>query len=133
MQKFNRKDKKKLFSKILGHIRKKDQFIENYSIIRELKGAGKVNDNLLTLLRSLPIEDIIAMKLELSLMTFGSRLVGISAIKRVPEIYERAILKYALSVSNKYIEVAHILGLKSRREVVSLMRKYKILKEEGNE
>lgn len=85
--------------------------MSDYSIISKLKDQNKINDRLLVCLNSLTLEDIIAVKLELSTNLLNNRLYGLDIWNKMPNITKEAILKFSLSVTKNKTDAARFLGL----------------------
>ena len=79
-----------------------------YSISRKLRKDGKSNDEFEVMLANLPMEDLIALKLELSVKPVNNRLYGIPLWYTLPEIVKEAMAFIGLpevkfySLKNKY-------------------------------
>ena len=83
----------------------------NKSIIKKLKDQNKLNDNILTQINSLSIEDLIAVKLELSAAHLNNRLYGFDIWKQSNNIVKEALLKFAISTTKSKKDAARFLGL----------------------
>ncbi len=82
-----------------------------YSIINKLKDQNKINDQLLTCINNLTLEDIIAIKLELSTNLLNNRLYGLDIWNRMSVITKEAVLKFSLSVTKNKTDAARFLGI----------------------
>ena len=71
----------------------------NKSIIKNLKDQNKISDNILTEINSLSIEDLIAVKFELSANNINNRLYGFDIWRQSDYIIKEAILKFAISTT----------------------------------
>lgn len=83
----------------------------DYSIISKLKDQNKLNDQLLVCINKLSLEDLIAVKLELSTNLLNNRLYGFDIWNKMPSITKEAILKFSLSVTKNKSDAARFLGL----------------------
>ena len=83
----------------------------NKSIIKKLKDQNKINDNILSCISSLSIEDLIAVKLELSANHLNNRLYGFDIWRNSGYIVKEALLKFAISSTNSKKDAARFLGL----------------------
>ena len=83
----------------------------HYSIKNKLKKEGKYNDNLEIMITMLTLEELIALKLELSTKIVNSKLYGIPIWKNLYRISKAAALKYALSCARTKTEAALFLGM----------------------
>jgi hypothetical protein len=84
----------------------------NYSISRSLKFAGKTSTEFETMLAGLTLEEIIALKLEISANMINNKLYGFELWKAMPRITRDALLKFAVSVSQSKSDACKILGIK---------------------
>ena len=83
----------------------------NYSIINKLKDQNKLNDQVLTCINNLSLEDVIAVKLELSTNLLNHRLYGFDIWNRMASITKEAVLKFSLSVTKNKTDAARFLGI----------------------
>ena len=65
----------------------------NKSVVQKLKTDNKINDETLVALNTFTIEDLIAIKLELSANNLNNRLYGLDIWKKSDYIIKDAILK----------------------------------------
>ena len=84
---------------------------DSKSIIKNLKDQNKINDNILACISSLSIEDLIAIKLELSANHLNNRLYGFDIWRKSGYIIKEALLKFAISSTNSKKDAARFLGL----------------------
>ena len=75
-----------------------DQRLRNRhkSVINYLKNDGLLNDSMLVSINNLSLEDLIAIKLELSVRKFNNRLYGFDIWRNSNKITQEAILKFAI-------------------------------------
>lgn len=84
-----------------------------FSISRKLKTENKLTPEMEILFHSLSLEDVIALKLELSSkLSFNHKIYGLPIWHSLIYIVKDAILKYALSATSSKKEAASFLGLK---------------------
>tara|TARA_R100000008_G_scaffold12757_1_gene6353 strand:- start:4197 stop:4544 length:348 start_codon:yes stop_codon:yes gene_type:complete len=100
---------------------------DSKSIIVKLKDQNKINDSILTYIGNLSIEDLIAIKFELSAANINHRLYGFDIWKRSDYIIKEAILKFAISATKSKKDAARFLGL-TYREFGRISKKYKVEK-----
>ena len=86
----------------------------NKSIITKLRDQNKLNDSLLVLISNLTLEDLIAIKLELSCNLINNRLYGFDIWRNSNKIVQEAILKFAISTTKSKKDAARFLGLTSQ-------------------
>ena len=99
--------------------------INNKSIINKLTHDGVVSQDLLVLINNLTLEDLIAIKLELSCALVKNKLYGIDFWSNACYIIREALLKFAISVSSSKKDAARFLGL-DLREFNTQYKKYNI-------
>ena len=99
--------------------------INNKSIINKLTHEGVVSQDLLVLINNLTLEDLIAIKLELSCALVRNKLYGIDFWSNACYIIREALLKFAISVSRSKKDAARFLGL-DLREFNTQYKKYNI-------
>ena len=83
----------------------------NDSIITKLRDQNKLNDNTLILISNLSIEDLLAVKLELSANHMKNRLYGFNLWQKSQNIFKEALLKFAISHTQSKKDAARFLGL----------------------
>ena len=83
----------------------------NKSIIKKLTHEGVVSDPLLVLINNLTLEDLIAIKLELSCCHVNNRLYGLDIWHKACYIMKEALLKFAISTTQSKKDAARFLGL----------------------
>jgi hypothetical protein len=96
----------------------------NKSVIKNLKDQNKISDNILTEINSLSIEDLIAVKFELSANNINNRLYGFDIWRQSDYIIKEAILKFAISTTKSKKDAARFLGL-TYLEFKRVVKKYK--------
>ncbi len=77
------------------------------------------------MLNNLTLEELIAMKLELSSKTLRSPLFGTPIWEHIPQIVQDAVLVFAISTTQTYNEAAAFLGM-TPYKLFRLIKKYKI-------
>ena len=95
-----------------------------YSISNKLQKDKRTNDEFEVMINSLTLEEVIALKLELSTRSLRGKFYGFPIWKSLPEITRDAVLKYALSATRSKKEAARFLGL-SVSEFQKVIKKYK--------
>ena len=85
---------------------------KNYSIINKLKKERKTNEQFEIMMSNLTLEEVIALKLELSTRELACRSYGIPLWSNLLTIVQDADLKYALSATRTKAEAMRFLGLK---------------------
>ena len=96
----------------------------HYSISKKLQKDNKINDEFEIMINSLSLEEVIALKLELSTRSLRGKYYGFPIWKSLPELTKDAALRYALSATRSKKEAARFLGL-SVGEFNKLLKIYK--------
>ena len=96
-----------------------------YSFINKLIKEKKITDEFEVMLSSLTLEEIIAVKLELSSRYINNRLYNFPIWSSLNNIIKEAVLRYALSACRSYADSASFLGM-NKRELKTLIKKYNI-------
>jgi len=102
---------------------KKVNKFKNYSFVSILKRERKVNDEFLSVLSSLSLEEIIALKLELAVQLTKHKLYNFPLWKALPSICKDAVLRYTLSACQSKRDGARMLGI-DIREFNKLLKRY---------
>jgi hypothetical protein len=79
--------------------------------INSLTQKGKISNELLILISNLTLEDLIAIKIELSCAHLKNRLYGLDMWKKMSYITKEALLRVAVSCTTSYSEGARFLGI----------------------
>jgi hypothetical protein len=82
-----------------------------YSIIKQLKEENLIDDRFLVRISNLPLEDIIAIKLESLSHKINGKMYGLSLARSIKKITIEALVKYAKSVCSSQQETALFLGI----------------------
>jgi len=99
----------------------------NKSVVQKLKTDNKINDETLVAINTFTIEDLIAIKLELSANNLNNRLYGLDIWKKSDYIIKDAILKFAVSTTKSKKDAARFLGI-SYAEFNFLYKKFNLEK-----
>ena len=83
-----------------------------YSLINKLKKENKINEEFEAIVSNLTLEDLIALKLELSTRPVKNRLYGLPIWNNLVRITQEAVLKYAISATRTQGEAMRFLGLR---------------------
>lgn len=107
---------------------------KNYSVINKLKADKKISDSVLIDLDGLSLEEIIAVKLELTTRFLCGKLYGLPLWRVTKQTVTDALLKTALSISKTKKEASRFLGI-DYSEYNKLLKKYKTVSffEDGGE
>ena len=96
---------------------------KSYSIIRKLRKEGKLPEEMEIFVSNLPLEDLIALKLEISSRPVSGKLFGIPIWKSIPFIVRDAVLKTAISVCRTKVDAANFIGMDVDK-MDNLLKKY---------
>ena len=110
---------------MLAHTNKRKSTTKHKSVINYLKNDNLINDELLVLINSLTLEDLIAIKLELTAKHLNNRLYGLDIWRRTGYIIKDSLLKFAISTTNSKKDAARFLGL-TYMEFKRVLRKYEV-------
>jgi len=83
----------------------------SYSVRRKLRKEQRVNNNFENILSSLSLEEIIALKLELSTPIVKGKLYGTNIYNTLNAVCRDALIKWALSVAPSKRSAADFLGI----------------------
>ena len=98
---------------------------KNKNITNKLLESGIASEELLVLINSLSLEDIIALKLELSSKILKNRFYGFDIWRNSGYIVKDALLKYAIANTNSKKDAARFLGL-NYSAFSKLIKKFKV-------
>jgi hypothetical protein len=85
--------------------------VSEYSIIKNLKEENLIDDRFLVRVSNLPLEDLIAIKLEALSHKINGKMYGLSLARSIKNITQEALIKYARSVCASQQETALFLGI----------------------
>ncbi|MHA2052111.1 MAG: hypothetical protein ACW99F_00815 [Candidatus Hodarchaeales archaeon] len=102
---------------------KKTNKFKNYSFISKMRKDKRVNDQFLNMLSSLTLEELLALKLELSVQLTKHKFYNFPLWKAIPSICRDAVLRFVLSACESKRDGARMLGI-DIREFDRLIKKY---------
>ena len=97
---------------------------KKYSVINKLKDENKISEQTLNNINNLALEDLVAIKLELTTRYICGKLYGLPLWRVTRHTVTDALLKTALSISKTKKEGARFLGI-NYTEFNKLLKKYK--------
>jgi hypothetical protein len=103
----------------------RSKLIENFSLSSKLKEENKINDLFEIMLGNLTLEEVIALKLELTYKNIGTPLYGIPLYKVLLSVVQDSLFKFALSVNPSLNRARLFLGM-STGSFYEYMKKYNI-------
>ena len=95
------------------------------SFVKVLRDQGKSNEAFEIQLRQMTLEELIALKLELSLQTANSPLYGFPIWRNIDYVIREALLLFATSITKSKGEASRILGI-DLQNYKKLLKKYDI-------
>ena len=84
---------------------------KNYSFISLMRKERRINENFLNILSGLSLEEIIALKLELSVKIINNKLYNSPLWSAMPNITRDALLRYAMAACQSKRDMARFLGI----------------------
>jgi hypothetical protein len=109
--------------------RSKNNKTYQYSFARNLRKEGKTTQQFEIMLSTLKLEELIALKLELSAKPLKGKLFGFPLWNSSFHIIKGALINFALSAASSHKEAANILGL-SLSELRKSIKQFNV-KQEG--
>ncbi len=104
---------------------------ENYSIRKKLNRQNKINSSFESILNSLTLEEIIALKLELAASHVNHKLYGFPILRSLKFLVREACIMFALSASRTVKDAATVLGI-TERQLREEIKKFDIKPEDCN-
>jgi hypothetical protein len=92
-----------------------------------MKKNKKINENFICMLSSLSLEEIIALKLELSVKNLNNKLYNFPLWSAMPNICRDAMLRYAMSACQSKRDMSRFLGIPVNK-LNDILKKYKTQK-----
>tara|TARA_Y100001970_G_C14165095_1_gene820810 strand:- start:1192 stop:1560 length:369 start_codon:yes stop_codon:yes gene_type:complete len=89
---------------------KQHSLYKEYSGIKSLKRDGKIDKNFLSKIDNLSLEELITVKLELSIKSAGGYLYGLQILRTLDNLVKESVYGFALSVTKSRLEAARLLG-----------------------
>ena len=114
--------KKLLWSKKRPKYSRSDK--EWHSISSKLRSESKTSDEFEVMLSRLTLEELIALKIEISARATNHKLYGFDIWKKAPRIARDAVLKYAYTGTRTTSEMASFLGI-TKESLKEILSKYK--------
>jgi len=97
----------------------------NYSFSKYLRKLNKSSDEFEFMLNQLTLEELIALKLEISSRSVNGKLYGFNLWYNIPRIAREALLLFAVSATTNIIEAQTLLGIKDVVMFRKILYKYK--------
>ena len=96
---------------------------EKKSFILELRNEGRINEDFINTVSQLKLEELIAVKLEMSSKMLSGKLYNFPLWYSLPEICKDAMVMFAKSCCNTKADMASILGV-SYTGFLEIYKKY---------
>lgn len=97
----------------------------NYSFIDLMKKERRLNGNFINVLSSLSLEEVIAIKLELSIRSVNNKMYNFPLWSAMPNITRDALLRYAMHACQSKRDMAKLLGIPVNK-FGDILKKYNI-------
>ena len=106
-------------------MKKRRSKYKHKSIVNNLINNNIINESNLTFIDSMSLEDLIAVKLELSARHINNKLYAFNLLNNTNRIVREAIIKFAISSTSSKISAARFLGI-DYDSLQALIRKYNL-------
>jgi hypothetical protein len=84
---------------------------KNKSVINKLLYNNIINESNLTFIDSMTLEDLVAVKLELSARYINNKLYAFNLLSNTNRLVKEAIIKFAISATQSKMDAARFLGI----------------------
>jgi DNA-binding protein Fis len=92
-------------------MKKRRSKYKHKSIINKLLNNNIINESNLTFIDSMTLEDLIAVKLELSAKHINNKLYAFNLLSNTNRLVKEAIIKFAISATQSKMDAARFLGI----------------------
>ena len=92
-------------------MKKRRSKYKHKSIINKLLYNNIINESNLTFIDSMTLEDLIAVKLELSARYINNKLYAFNLLSNTNRLVKEAIIKFAISATQSKMDAARFLGI----------------------
>ena len=93
------------------YMKKRRSKYKHKSIINNLLNNNIINESNLTFIDSMSLEDLIAVKLELSARHINNKLYAFNLLSNTNKLVKEAIIKFAISATDSKMDAARFLGI----------------------
>lgn len=97
----------------------------DYSFSKFLRSNNKSSDEFEFMLNKLTLEEVIALKLELSSKTLNGKLYGFNLWNNLPKIIKEALIIFAVSATSNIDEAQTLLGVSTHKGFLAILKRYK--------
>ena len=92
-------------------MKKRRSKYKHKSVINKLLYNNIINESTLTFIDSMTLEDLIAIKLELSARYINNKLYAFNLLSNTNRLVKEAIIKFAISATQSKMDAARFLGI----------------------
>ena len=92
-------------------MKKRRSKYKHKSIINKLLNNNIINESNLTFIDSMSLEDLVAVKLELSARYINNKLYAFNLLSNTNRLVKEAIIKFAISATQSKMDAARFLGI----------------------
>ena len=92
-------------------MKKRRSKYKHKSVINKLLNNNIINESNLTFIDSMTLEDLIAVKLELSAKHINNKLYAFNLLSNTNRLVKEAIIKFAISATQSKMDAARFLGI----------------------
>jgi len=96
-----------------------------YSLSKHLRKSNKSSDEFEFMINQLTLEELIALKLEVSSRGINGKLYGFKLWNTIPAIAKEATLIFAISATNNLFEAQTLLGVADHFRFKHIVRRYR--------
>ena len=104
---------------------KKPSKYSEYSFSKLLRSESKSSDEFEFMINKLSLEEVIALKLELSAKTINGKLYGFYLWHNINKIVRESILLFAISATKTIDQATALLGIRDHTQMKTIIRRYK--------
>jgi hypothetical protein len=91
--------------------REKGEKVKKKSFISELRSDGKINENFLNVVSNLTLEELVAVKLELSTKLVKGKLYGLPLWYNLPYVVRDGLMEFVSRNCKTKVDMASTLGI----------------------
>jgi hypothetical protein len=96
-----------------------------FSLSKHLRKNNKSSDEFEFMLNKLTLEELIALKLEVSSRAVSGKLYGFKLWNSIPAIAKEGALIFAISATRNLVEAQALLGVCNNMQFRKIVRRYK--------
>lgn len=96
-----------------------------YSFSKFLRNNNKSSDEFEFMLNKLSLEEIIALKLEVTSKSLGGKLYGFNLWYNIPRMVKEGLLLFAVSATTNITEAQTLLGINNSEMFSNILYRYK--------